>query len=516
MQSDFIRAALPFVVGVVLALGALLYGLIRARFILARAREECERLVIDAEQDTHNKKTEILVSAQEKALAYEDECDRRERDLEVRESRVAQHAAKTDREASELGRRRKQAADKQAEADGLLQQAADAKSRAEATLADAQARLEGAAGLTAGEARAQLLAQIEADARDEGTRLARKIEESARENAEHEALNLMLQATQRVNIRDITESTVSFIELPSDEMKGRIIGKEGRNIRALEMTTGIDLVVDDTPRSILISSFDPVRREIARVAIARLVEDGRIHPARIEEVVQRVRDEIDELIDERGNEAVLSLGISDMHTRLTRLVGRMRYHTHHGQNLLQHCLETSMIAGYMADQVGARVEVAHRAGLLHEISLVADPVSDHPLVASAELGAAFNESEDVVHAIRSLHPDVRAKSVEALLVSTANRLSETRPGARKENLAVFIERLKRLESIATSFSGVERAYAVKAGKEIRVIVDTSRANDKGAYGLSREIARAVERQLNYPGQIKVSVVRETRAVRYAL
>ncbi len=206
-------------------MGAVLYGLIRARFILARAREECERLVIDAEQDTHNKKTEILVGAQEKALAYEDECDRRERDLEAREGRVAQRAAKTDRDASELGRRRKQAADKQAEADGLLQQAADAKSRAEAALADAQARLEGTAGLTAGEARAQLLAQIEADAREEGARLARKIEESARENAEHEALNLMLQATQRVNIRDITESTVSFIELPSDEMKGLIIGK---------------------------------------------------------------------------------------------------------------------------------------------------------------------------------------------------------------------------------------------------------------------------------------------------
>jgi len=299
-------------------------------------------------------------------------------------------------------------------------------------------------------------------------------------------------------------------------MKGRIIGKEGRNIRALEMATGIDLVVDDTPRTILISSFDPVRREVARVAIAKLVEDGRIHPARIEEVVQRVRDDVEELIDERGAEAAFGLGIPELHPRLTRLVGRMRFHNGTGQNLLQHCLETAMIAGHMAAEIGAREDVAQRAGLLHEIGQVDEGSPAQPLVTAAELCAKYDEPAEVVEAIRALHPNVAAKSLEALLVATANRLSDSRPGARKENLAVFIERLRRLEGIATSFAGVGQAYAVKAGKEIRVIADAAQAADRDLPKLSKQIARAIEKELNYPGQIKVHVIRETRAVRFAV
>jgi ribonuclease Y len=300
-------------------------------------------------------------------------------------------------------------------------------------------------------------------------------------------------------------------------MKGRIIGREGRNIRALEMATGIDLIVDDTPRSILISSFDPFRREVARVAIERLVEDGRIHPARIEEVVQRAREDIGGRIEERGAEAAYALGISDLHSRLIRLVGRMRYHTNHGQNLLLHCEETAQIAAHMAQEVGARVDVVQRAGLLHEIGQVDEPGgSGQPVVSSAELCSKFGESEEVTHSIRSLHPDVDCQSIEAMLVHTANRMSENRPGARKENLAVFIERLRRLEEIAVGFDGVDRAYAVKAGKEIRVILDAGQTGDEAVYQLSKKIAKALERELNYPGQIKVSVVRETRAVRYAL
>jgi len=325
-----------------------------------------------------------------------------------------------------------------------------------------------------------------------------------------------VQASQRVNIREVMESTVTFIELPNDEMKGRIIGKEGRNIRALEMATGIDLIVDDTPRSIWISSFDPVRREIGRVAIDRLLEDGRIHPARIEDVVQQVKGEIDALIEEKGSEAAFSLGISDLHPKLAHLVGRMRYHMTHGQNLLQHTLETAMLAAFMCQELGGRSDAVLRAGLLHEIGQVVGNTGNHTLLTSAELCAKYRETEGVTAMIRSLHPDMTPPDLESLLLNTANRLSESRPGARKENLAVFIERLRRLEATAMAFPGVERAYAVKAGKELRVIVDTKQTRDDQAYKLSKEIARAIEREVSYPGQIKVSVVRETRAVRFAM
>jgi ribonuclease Y len=383
--------------------------------------------------------------------------------------------------------------------------------------AEARAKLERVAGLTAEQARAELIAGLEAEAQREGARLARKIEDEARQAAEREAKHLVLQASQRVNIRDVMESTVSFIELPNDEMKGRIIGKEGRNIRALEMATGIDLIVDDTPRSIWISSFDPLRREIARVSVDRLLVDGRIHPARIEEVVQQVREEIDVLIEEKGQEAAFELGIPELHPKLARLVGRMRYHTNRGQNLLQHSLEVATIVQHMALELGGDASTARRAGLLHEIGHVSEePTSTHPLIVAAELCEQYREPQAVADAIRALHPDVQPTTLEALLLNTANRLSDARPGARKENLAVFIERLRRLEAVATRFEGVRQAYAVKAGKELRVIVDVERTKDESAYRLSKEIARALEREVSYPGQIKVSVIRETRAVRFAV
>jgi ribonuclease Y len=299
-------------------------------------------------------------------------------------------------------------------------------------------------------------------------------------------------------------------------MKGRIIGREGRNIRALEMATGIDVIVDDTPRAILISSFDPVRREVARVAIERLIEDGRIHPARIEEVVAKVRTEVETLTEEIGSQAAFGLGISDPHPRLARLVGRLKYRTHYGHNLLQHCTEVALIAGHMAAEVGGRVEVVRRAGLLHEIGRADETASGHTVLASADLAAKYGESEEVVHAIQSLHPDAEAATLEALLLRIANRVSDNRPGARKENLELFIERLRRLEAIATAFPGVVQAYAVKAGKDLRVIVDTRGVSDEGAYALSRDIARAIEKDLTYSGQIRVSVVRETRSVQFAV
>lgn len=498
------------------ALGVLGASLFLARRQLAQAGEQARDLLAGARLDAENKQKEMLVAAQERTLALQDECDRRERELEERELRAETRAQQLTRDTAEVARLRKQLERRTAEVEKLERQATELESQARVEREAAQHNLERVAGVTADQARAELIAGMESEARAEGTRLARKIEDEARENADREALNLIVQASQRVSLREVVESTVSFIELPNDEMKGRIIGKEGRNIRALEMATGIDLIVDDTPRSIWISSFDPLRREIARVAIDRLLEDGRIHPARIEEVVQRVAQEVESILLQKGEEAAFSLGITDMNPKLLRLVGKTRYYMRHGQNLLQHCLETAMIAGFMAQELGGQLALAQRAGLLHEIGQVAEDSTDHTLLAAADLAAKYDEHEDVVHAIRSLHADIEPSTLEALLLNTANRLSEARPGARKENLAVFIERLRRLETIASRFPGVQRAYAVKAGKDLRVILDVTQTSDSDAYQLSKQIARALERELSYSGQIKVSVVREMRAVRFAL
>ena len=510
----------PFIVGVlagiVAGVGVLLTSIYLSRRALHTARVSARQLLTEARQYAENRKKELLVTAQERILGVQEEADQRERELDERESKLDSRTRKLDRDASQMGSERKRVERTVAETDRLKLAAEESDRAAGENRREAQRILESTADLTQEQARSELIAKIEQQARGDAARLCRKIEDEARENAERLAANLMIQASQRVNIQDVVESTVSFIELPSDEMKGRIIGREGRNIRALEMATGIDLIVDDTPRSILISSFDPVRREIAHVAIDRLVEDGRIHPGRIEEVVQKVREEFDELVLEKGAEAAYALGISDLHPRLVHMVGEMRYHTCHGQNLLQHCAETALIAGHMARDVGARVEVTQRAGLLHEVGQIEKNNAGHTIFASAELCAKYGESEAVVHAVRSLHPDVEAKTVEAMLLECASRMSDNRPGARKENLAVFIERLKRLEAIAAGFDGVRRAYAVKAGKELRVIIDAGQISDQKTYGLCKKIARAVERDLSYPGQIKVSAIRETRAVRFAV
>jgi ribonuclease Y len=510
------QALLPLLLGALGGMAAVGAGLYLAERRNRRARETAQHILAEAERDGEHRQREIVVAAQERALASEEEFEHREREIEEREASLEQRSRKLDRLASEQARQRKQVErrrDQVAERESAVDRA---QQEVQSLRQTAREKLEHVAGLTAAEARSELIASIESEARREAARVARRIEDEGRQSAERKARNLIVQASQRVNIREVMESTVTFIELPNDEMKGRIIGKEGRNIRALEMATGIDLIVDDTPRSIWVSSFDPVRREVGRVAIDRLLEDGRIHPARIEEVVQQVGGEIEELIEEKGNEAAFSLGISDLHAKLAQLVGRMRYHLTHGQNLLQHAIETAMLAGFMCQELGGRADVVQRAGLLHEIGQVVGSNTNHPIFASAELCAKYRESEEVVETIRSLHPDVTASNVEALLLNTANRLSDSRPGARKENLAVFIERLRRLEAIAAGFPGVRRAYAVKAGKELRVIINAEQTKDENAYELSKQIARALERELSYPGQIKVSVVRETRAVRFAV
>jgi ribonuclease Y len=504
------------IVGVVFAAILIALGSVVARRLVARAREEAPGILDDAKRKAEDRAHAILAAAQEKALAVEEDADRREHELDGRDAQLEARARQLEGDLATVDRQRKDLDRRQTALSKTEEQARQSQASADADRAEARRTLERVAGLTAEEARAEMLASIEVETRREAARLARRIEEEARETAEREARRLVIDATQRVSLREPVESTISFIALPSDEMKGRIIGREGRNIRALEMATGIDVIIDDTPGAILLSSFDPARREVARIAIQRLVEDGRIHPARIEEVVVKVREEFETLVEEAGTQAAFALGVPELHPRLARLVGRLKFRHHHGHNLLQHVSEVVHLGGYIAAETGARADVIRRAGLLHEIGRVEDGATGHPVLVSAELAAKFGERDETVKAIQALHPDTEPKSVEDLVLRIANRVSDSRPGARKDNLDVFVERLRRLEGMAKAFPGVTQAFALKAGKELRVLVDTRGVSDDQAYVLSRDIARAIERDLDYPGPIRVSVVRETRAVQYAV
>jgi ribonuclease Y len=511
---------IAMIVGVLAAALLVVGAGLAARRILIQAKENAQRiaseLVAASRRDAETRAQELLAAAQEKAIAGEEEADRRERDLDTREAQIETRARQKESDLAAVERQRKDVEKRQAAVAASEERARQLTTSAETDRQEARALLERIAKLTVAEAKAELLASIEAEARREAAKLARRIEEEAREGADRLARRLVVDATQRVSMKDPVESTISFVALPSDEMKGRIIGREGRNIRALEMATGIDVIIDDTPGAILLSSFDPVRREIARVGIQRLLEDGRIHPARIEEVVAKVREEFETLTEETGAQAAFALGVFDLHPRLARLVGRLKFRHYLGHNLLQHAGEVVHLAAHIAAETGARADVVRRAALLHEIGRVDDTGSGHPVVIAAELAAKFGERDEVVKAIEALHPDVEPTAVEALILRIANRISENRPGARKDNLDVFVERLRRIEALACAFSGVTQAFALKAGKELRVLVDTKAVSDDQAYLLSKQIARAIERELEYPGTIRVSVVRETRSVQYAV
>jgi ribonuclease Y len=504
------------VVVLILAVLALAAAGVGARVLITRAQDAVRRQMAEAQQDAESKAREIVVASQEKILTLEEEAIRRGQDLDAREAALENRAREIEAVEAGFERQRRELQRRQATLSRQEEASREALAAAETDRQKARADLERTAGLTSAQARAELVASIEEDARKEAAKIARRIEDEARERAERDASLLVLQAAERIDLRQTVESTVTFVQLSTDEIKGRIIGREGRNIRSLEMATGIDVIVDDTPRAILISSFDPLRREIARIAIDRLIEDGRIHPARIEEVVAKVRAEIEQIIEEQGAQSAFNLGVSDLHPRLARQVGRMKYWTHRGHNLLQHCTEVALIAGHMAAEIGARVDIVRRAGVLHEIGRVEEGSAGHTVLASAEIAAKYGEPPAVVQAIQSLHPDAEPGSPEAMLLRVANRLSDNRPGAHKDNLEVFVERLRRLETIACSFPGVTQAYAVKAGKEIRVILDAGRASDEDAYVLSKNISRAIEKDLSYTGQIKVSVIRETRVIHFAV
>jgi ribonuclease Y len=377
-------------------------------------------------------------------------------------------------------------------------------------------RVEQIAGLTAQQAREELVRMMENDARIEAAHLVKRIDDEAREQAARQAQRIIGMAIQRAASDYVSETTVSVVMLPSDEMKGRIIGREGRNIRALEMATGVDLIVDDTPEAVILSGFDPFRREIARVSLERLIVDGRIHPARIEEIVEKVKAEFEDRIRQEGEAALLELNLANVHPELVRLLGRLRFRTSYGQNVLHHSKDVAFLAGAMATELKANAHVARRGGLLHDIGKAVDREMDGThLEIGIDLLRKYGETEEVIHAMACHHGDYDPETVEAVLVTAADALSAARPGARREVLETYVKRLEKLEEIAGGFKGVQKSYAVQAGREIRIIVDSGKIDDEHAIWLSKDIAKRIESELTYPGQIKVTVIRETRSIEYA-
>ena len=451
------------------------------------AREEALKLRAEVESELQDKRAEII-KIEERVLAKEEEIDRKLTEFERRDQGLA------DREAH------------------LKAMQEEAKAAGEQQLKE----LERISGLTIEEAKRHVLERSEELVRHEMARMVRQIEEEARTDAKRRARNLVADALQRVAASHAAETTVSIVELPSDDMKGRIIGREGRNIRALENLTGVDFIIDDTPQAVVLSSFDGVRREVAKLTLTKLVEDGRIHPSRIEEMYYSSKAEIEEHIQQAGEQAVFEANCGQMHEELAKVLGRLRYRTSYGQNILKHSLECAHLAGIMASELGASVKTAKRAALLHDLgkAMTHEVEGSHALI-SAQQAKRYGESQHVVHAIEAHHYEVQPQTVEAVLVIAADAISASRPGARGESLENYIKRLESLEKIASTKKGVERVYALQAGREIRVMVKPSEIDDDTAVLLSHEIAREIEDQLEYPGQIKVTVIRESRATDYA-
>ncbi len=486
----------------------------------AQASRQAAKILEEAEREKKAKLREAEVAAKEKLLAARNEFEKASRkrrdEIEALERRLTQ-------KEDHLEKRFEEQSQREREVSGREKSAAEREHKLEAREAELaelvsseRAKLERIAGLTAQQAKEELVRSLTDEARMEAAHLVKRVEDEAREQAAREAQRIVGMAVQRSASDYVAETTVSVVLLPSDEMKGRIIGREGRNIRALEMLTGVDLIVDDTPEAVILSGFDPLRREIARTSLERLIADGRIHPARIEEVVEKVRAEFDEKIRQDGEAALLELNIPNVHKELVKLLGRLRYRTSYGQNVLQHSKEVAFLAGTMAAELRVDIAVAKRAGLFHDIGKAVDrEMEGGHLHIGVDLLRKYGETEEVVHAMACHHGDYDPETVEAVLVTASDALSAARPGARREILETYVKRLEKLEELAGGFKGVQKTYAIQAGREIRVIVDCKRVNDDQAVWLSRDIAKKVESELTYPGQIKVTVIRETRSVEYA-
>jgi ribonucrease Y len=487
---------------------------------IGRAEEQALRVMKDAERDAETRKKETLLDAKEKAhdlLTQSERQARQERQqaqaleqtLNRREAAVTEKQAAAERLDKDIRTREHAVADREKHAEA-------AATKYERLVAQQQHELERVASLTAEEAKELLLKQIEGEARHDSANLLKRLDAEARETAVDRAKHYITEAIQRSAAEHAIETTVSVVDLPSDDLKGRIIGREGRNIRALELATGVDLIVDDTPGAIILSGFDPYRREIAKKAIEKLIADGRIHPARIEEVVQKVKEETDEEVRKEGGAVAFELGLHDLHPEILRLMGRLKFRTSYGQNVLSHSAEVARLAGIMAKELGLDAHVAVRAAFLHDIGKAIDREMQG---THLELGIDFlrkhGEGEPVVMAMAAHHMDIDWPSLEAMIVQAADAISAARPGARRDILESYVKRLEKLEDIADSFKGVSKSFALQAGREIRIMVESEKISDEEAIWLSKDIARRIENELEYPGQIKVTVIRETRAVDYA-
>lgn len=477
--------------------------------IRERGQKEAESLAKEAELKVKEQALQARTEAEKLANERLAQLDKQSQRLQQKEDGLDKKLTQVDQKTKELDLKTEKVREEQ---EKLEVQRAEAKA-----LVEAQARkLEELSGLTREEARAELIGQLEYTAKMDAAKLVRRIEEEAQEEAQKKARWTISAAIQRVASDAVAETTVSSVQLPSDDLKGRIIGREGRNIRALEKATGCDLIVDDTPETIVVSSFDPIRREVARQSILKLLADGRIHPARIEEVVEKVKVEMDQHLKELGEQAAIGMGFPDVHPKLHKLIGRLNYRTSYGQNVLEHTKEVAHIAEYMATELGADARLARRAGLFHDIGKAIDrEVEGTHIEIGMELLKRFGEKEEVIHAMSCHHGDFEPRTVEAMLVTAADALSAARPGARREMLETYVKRLEQLEEIAGSYKGVQKSFAMQAGREIRIMVDAGQVNDDQAYWLAKDVTKRIESEMQYPGQIKVTVMRETRAVEYA-
>ena len=480
---------------------------------IGSAEEEAKRIVLDGEKQAETKKKEALIEAKEEILKQRNESERemkeRRSEISKTERRLVQKEENLDKKSEALEKKNEQLDKKLKEADVVRAQVDDALAR-QLTV------LEEISGLSVNEAKEQLIEKVESQVKHELAQRLDELEEKFKEESEEKARNILSLAIQRCAADHVAEATISVVALPSEEMKGRIIGREGRNIQKIETLTGVELIIDDTPEAITISGFDPVRREVARIALEKLISDGRIHPTRIEEMVEKAQREVDASVKQAGERATFEVGIHGIHPELVRLLGRLRYRSSYGQNVLKHSIEVAFLAGIMAEELGVDANTARRAGLLHDIGKAfPHDVEGSHVEIGVNAAKKHKESKEVVHAIEAHHNDVEPKTIVAILVQAADAISAARPGARREDMENYIKRLEKLEEIAKSFDGVDKAYAIQAGREVRVMVKPEQVNDEGMKLIAREMAAKIQEEMKYPGQIKVHLIRESRVADYA-
>ena len=503
--------------------GAIVGALVRGKLggsKLANAERTATQIVEVATKEADSIRKESVIQAKDTVLQakteWETELRELRREVQKQEQRLQQKEENIDRKVEQIDSREEDLQKREQFQSSQEQLIKEREQEIEGLIQDQRTQLEQISGMSSEEATKTLIASLESEARHDAAKMIKQIEDEAKESADKKAKNILALTIQRYAGDYVAEKTVSVVPLPADEMKGRIIGREGRNIRAIEAATGIDLIIDDTPEAVIISGFNPVRREVARRSLEKLIADGRIHPSRIEEVVKKSEEEVDESIREAGEQATFDVGVHGIHLEIVKLIGRLRYRTSYGQNVLQHSLEVSFLCGIMAAELGIDVKQAKRAGLLHDIGKAVDhEVEGSHAVIGADLARKYGEDSKIVHAIGAHHEDEKPETVLAVLVQAADALSGARPGARREMLETYVKRLGDLERIGTSFPGCNSCFAIQAGREIRVLVASDKVSDAQSHSLAKDIARKIEDEMTYPGQIKVNVIRETRAVDYA-